>query len=79
VTDFPCLCRGRGGFTRLLAVLCGITAESSSSSDIERSYDVRGVSFDMVSTMDCRLNDDVSVLLLLSANVRATVLLEGCA
>jgi hypothetical protein len=30
-TNFPCLCRGSGGFTRLLCVLCGIAPTCSSS------------------------------------------------
>jgi hypothetical protein len=37
VTDLPCLCRGRGGFTRLLRVLCSNTSSSPSLSDSDRS------------------------------------------
>ena len=36
-TDFPCLCLGSGGFTRLLCVRDSDAIESSSSSDIDRS------------------------------------------
>lgn len=69
-TDLPCLCAGGSGFTLLLPLRCGGTGGLSSSSDVDLSYDVRGVSLTMFSTADCRLMVEVSVLLLLSTNVR---------
>jgi hypothetical protein len=68
VTSFPCRCFGGGGFFFGLRLSLTRPALSSSSSDREISYDVRGVSCTSWtgSNSDCREIDEVSVLLLLS-------------
>jgi hypothetical protein len=70
-TALPCRWRGGGGLT-LTLFLRSRRPGLSSSSEMDSSYDVRGVSEAIswtCSSSDCRLTEDVSVLLLLSASV----------
>ena len=69
VTTLPCRGFGGGGFFFSSLLPSAIKVARSSSSDIESSYEVRGVSpcgSCNVSNSDCRESEDVSVLLLLS-------------